>query len=262
MATVSTNGAKIYYESHGVGQTVAFAHGRGGNAASWWQQIPTFSRRYRTIVFDHRAFGRSLCAAEDFDRNLFDTDLLAILDAESIDKTAIICQSMGGWTGLRTAVRHPERVSCLILSNTPGGLNIPAVAAANEFVWRDVARSCSEFAEPDVGTAAIADGFPERNPEAAFLYRQIGSLNINLPEDLSGRRPGGVTPDEMAGYSVPTLLITSEHDQLFMPDLIREVSTHIPGSEVVELPTAGHSPYFETPDTFNETALAFLSEHI
>ena len=255
MAMVPTNGAKIYYESHGVGPTVAFAHGRGGNAASWWQQIPTFSRRYRTIVFDHRAFGRSLCAAEDFDRNLFDTDLLAILDAESIDKTAIICQSMGGWTGLRTAVRHPERVSCLILSNTPGGMNIPAVAAA-------LAGSRREFAERGVGTAAVADGFPERNPEAAFLYRQIGSLNINLPEDLSGRRPGGVTPDEMAGYSVPTLLITSEHDQLFMPDLIREVSTHIPGSEVVELPTAGHSPYFETPDTFNETALAFLSEHI
>lgn len=34
MPTVSTNGANIYYEVHGEGPMVAFAHGRGGNAAS------------------------------------------------------------------------------------------------------------------------------------------------------------------------------------------------------------------------------------
>ena len=255
MATVETNGAKIYYEVHGDGPAITFAHGRGGNAASWWQQVPLFAESYKTIVFDHRIFGRSQCALEEFDRSLFDSDLMAILDAEGIVQTAIICQSMGGWTGLRAAAFHPERVSCLVLSNTPGGMNIPSVASA-------LAGSRREFAERGVGTAAVADGFPTRHPEAAYLYRQIGSLNINLPEDLSGRSPGGVTPEDMTGYSVPTLMITSEHDQLFTPDLIREVSTHIPGATVIELPTAGHSPYFETPDAFNETVMAFLSEHI
>jgi len=56
-------------------------------------------------------------------------------------------------------------------------------------------------------------------------------------------------------------MITSEHDELFTPDLIREVSTYIPGSEVIELPTAGHSPYFETPEAFNETIVTFLTKH-
>ena len=32
MPTVETNGASIYYEVHGDGPTVVFAHGRGGNA--------------------------------------------------------------------------------------------------------------------------------------------------------------------------------------------------------------------------------------
>ena len=56
-------------------------------------------------------------------------------------------------------------------------------------------------------------------------------------------------------------MITSEHDALFTPDLIREVSTYIPGSDVIELPTAGHSPYFETPEAFNETIATFLNKH-
>jgi len=255
MPTVETNGASIYYEVHGEGPAITFAHGRGGNAASWWQQVPKFAQHYKVIVFDHRIFGRSVCAPENFDRSLFDSDLLAILDAEGVEKTAIVCQSMGGWTGLKTAVFHPQRVSCLVLSNTPGGLNIPPVQDA-------LVKSRQRFAEQGVGRAAVAPDFPERNPEGAYLYRQIGSLNINLPEDLSGRSPGGVSPSDMAGYSVPTLMITSEHDALFTPTLIREVATHIPGAEVIELPTAGHSPYFETPDAFNQTIANFLSKHI
>lgn len=255
MPTVNTNGAEIYYEVHGDGPAVAFAHGRGGNAASWWQQVPRFSTDYKVIVFDHRIFGRSKCAPEDFDRSLFDSDFLAILEAEGIEKSAIVCQSMGGWTGLRTATYHPERVSCLILSNTPGGMQIPSVQTALE-------NSRKRFAEQGVGRAAVAPDFPVRNPDGAYLYRQIGSLNINLPEDLRGSNPGGVEPSDMTDYAIPTLMITSEHDALFTPDLIREVSGYIPGSEVVELPTAGHSPYFETPEAFNNTIAEFLAQHI
>ena len=117
---------------HGNGPAVVFAHGRGGNAASWWQQVPHFAQNYKVIVFDHRTFGRSICPKEKFDRNLFDSDLVAILDQEKISPTAIVCQSGGGgWTGLRTSVHYPSRVSCLlVLSNTPGGLNIPNVQVA------------------------------------------------------------------------------------------------------------------------------------
>jgi pimeloyl-ACP methyl ester carboxylesterase len=147
-------------------------------------------------------------------------------------------------------VFHPERVSCLILSNTPVGMQIPAVQDA-------LVKSRQRFAEQ-----GVAPNFPERNPDGAYLYRQIGSLNINLPEDLSGKSPGGVLPSDMDGYAIPTLMITSKHDVLFTPELIREISTHIPGSEVIELPIAGHPPYFETPEAFNETISTFLAKHI
>ena len=114
-------------------------------------------------------FGRSSYAPEKIDRSLFNTDLLAILDTEGIDKTAIICPSMGRWTGLRTAVHHPECRSYLILSNTPGGIKIPTLAAA-------LAESSREFAERGVGIAAVTDSFTQENLEAAFLYR----LSVHL----------------------------------------------------------------------------------
>ena len=64
MATVETNGAKIYYEMHGDGPFITFAHGRGGNAASWWQQVPLFAKSTRPS-FPVYFFGRWQCALEN-----------------------------------------------------------------------------------------------------------------------------------------------------------------------------------------------------
>ena len=52
------DGFRLYYERHGSGPAVLFAHGAGGNALTWWQQVPAISRRYTAVTFDHRAFAR------------------------------------------------------------------------------------------------------------------------------------------------------------------------------------------------------------
>lgn len=254
MPTVEAHKATIYYETLGSGPAVVFAHGRGGNAASWWRQVPVFAKKYQAIAFDHRCFGRSTCAREDFDRAQFDKDLLAILDAEGIEKTAIVCQSMGGWTGLAMALNYPERVTCLILSNTPGGADFPL---AREYL----AKSSQIFAERGLGRAPLADNYHKRNPEGAYLYAQIGGLNINLPNFQPDGR-NGVSPERMKALKAPTLFITSAHDEIFPPKVIREIHEGTPGSEFIELPVAGHSPYFEIPDVFNETVSAFLARHL
>ena len=59
MAFASINGIDLYYETHGKGPAVVFAHGAGGNHLSWWQQVPVFAEEYRCISVDHRGFGQS-----------------------------------------------------------------------------------------------------------------------------------------------------------------------------------------------------------
>jgi len=74
-------------------------------------------------------------------------------------------------------------------------------------------------------------------------------------------RDNPVTEESLSKLSVPTLLITSENDVVFPPAAIREVAALKPDAELVELPVAGHSLYFETPDAFNSTVGAFLEQH-
>ena len=59
MASVRSNDADIYYESQGAGEAILFAHGAGGNAGIWFEQVAAFSDRYQCIAFDHRTFARS-----------------------------------------------------------------------------------------------------------------------------------------------------------------------------------------------------------
>lgn len=256
MSSVASHGTEIYYQVNGSGPAIAFAHGAGGNALSWWQQVPHFARSYRVLTFDHRGFGRSRCAPEELRTDWFADDLLAILDAEGIERAALVCQSMGGWTGLRAALEAPERVACLVLCATPGGVASPAVDRARTAIRERVGSAGV------LGNVALAPDFPEREPALAFLYDQIGGLN---PRERGGlRRLGGspVGAEQLAGYRVPTLLIAGERDVLFPREALHEVASLIPGAEIRDFAGAGHSAYFEAAPEFNRMVEAFVAKHL
>lgn len=257
MPFAKSHHSEIYYEAHGAEDrpAVALAHGRGGNAASWFQQVPAFlAAGYRVVTFDHRCFGRSYCPPEHFDRAYFADDLAAVLDAAGVEKAAVACQSMGGWTGLRLAVEQPDRVTALVLANTTGGVSTPNADAA-------IADARKAFADHGIAASAVAKDFPARNPALAYLYSHIGGLNVQLTDDLHSKSSASTTPAEVALLALPTMLLTSDNDTIFPPSAIKEIAALIPGAELTQLPIAGHSTYFETPDAFNETVLGFLAKH-
>ncbi|MCP4007466.1 MAG: alpha/beta hydrolase [bacterium] len=256
MPIVTSHGVELYYETFGEGPAIVFAHGAGGNTLSWWQQVPHFARQQRVISFDHRGFGRSPCPGADFLPEYFADDLCAILDAESIERAALVCQSMGGWTGLQTAVRHPERVRCLLLGGTPAGVFTETVGAC-------FAQLGARFqSEGVVANAAVAPEFALREPLRTHLYDQISALNPDLPPEGMIRLPASqIGKDDLEGYSVPTLMLSGHEDQLFSPEALREVSQIIPGAELLEFPGVGHSLYFEDPENFNRVLDEFLSRN-
>lgn len=250
--------AEIHYEPYGSGPALLFAHGAGGNTMSWWQQVPHFAERYTVITIDHRGFGRSTCAPDSFHPSHFAGDALAVLDACRVERAAFVCQSMGGWTGLRTAVESPERVAALVLCGTPGGLVTDQVVKAAASIGSRI------DAEEIRGNAALAPDYPARRPDMAFLYDRIAEHNGALDPALLARlfeKSARTEPDELKGFAVPTLVISGDRDLLFPPEALREVAAVIPGAELRELPGIGHSTYFEDPARFNELVEAFLAEH-
>ena len=255
MSYAKNGSIDIYYETYGEGEPLIFAHGAGGNAACWWQQIPCFSEHFRTIAFDHRGFARSHCSKEAFDVKYFADDLRALMDKERIESAPLVCQSMGGWTGLSMALTSPERVRALVMSHTPGGISSAKIKSIREKVIRERKPLTSSFAH-----WALARDFPEKNIAAASLYNQLGFFNTEL--DLPVLREQLLEPrvSEMPeDFTIPTLFITANQDQVFPVELIECAAAMVPGATVKVLGDAGHSSYFEVPDLFNQTVFEFLN---
>lgn len=255
MPALESLGARLHYEVHGSGPAVVLVHGSGGNALSWWQQVPALATRRRVVTFDHRGFGRSQAPAEALDPVHFAADLEAILDHAGIGRAALVCQSMGGWTGVAFALAHPGRTSALVLAGTPGGIATPRIA-------QDAAGLPQRMAERGFLGMALARDFPARDPMRAFLYEQIHGLNppSTLPSLLPKLGAARVDPSRLAGFGVPTLLVVGTDDAFFSVDGLREVAATIPGARLEVLPGVGHSAYFEEPARFNRLVESFLDE--
>lgn len=261
MPFVVSHGREIYYERHGSGPAVMFCHGAGSNAATWWQQLPAFSADFTCITLDQRCFGRSVAPLEEFQFNLFVDDVLAILDAENIDRVSLVGQSLGGMVGLRLALDHAERISAFVACDTTLAIDHPVLL--DLLAKRVTTRQALTVEQRSLGAWFLA-----HHPDRAALYAQINHFNpsahtysreawgaamMNLmkPEYL-------LAMDRLREVACPTLLVVGSVDPLVPVAVMQEVQQQVNGSDLFVVEAAGHSAYFEKPAEFNERVLGFL----
>ena len=265
---VEHDGERIYYETVGArsGPVVVFTHGMGGNHMIWYQQVAYFAPSCRVITWDQRGFGRSTNVAGGVSPHKAAADLAALLQHLDAGSAHVIGQSLGGWASLGYTLRHPGRVRSLVLADTIAGIHSPAIEREFRDYSTRVATAAAEAAAAGKTNAidrhpALAHDFGMHDRAKAFLYNQISSVSLAPPVAALRRQlPGAFWPeDEVSRLMVPTLFVVGERDDIFSPALIREAASHIRGAVVQEIPLAGHSPYFETPEKWNQIVHAFVT---
>ncbi len=251
MPFATINGAELFYESHGTGPAIVFAHGRGGNHLSWWQQVAAFQTDFRCITFDQRGWGMSGGPAEPPKPLVVSADLLGLLDHLDVDRAVLVAQSMGGVSSLGVALNHPGRVAGLVLGDTTGGIGDESVISLLEGV----------HPPEDPLRRALSDSFIEDQPELTFLFGSIGRINPPMPVTVvSGlfRNPDGPQAADLARMNVPTMLVVGREDKIFPVNVIEAVHRLIPGSRLEVVDGAAHSTHFEQADAFNALLREFI----
>jgi 3-oxoadipate enol-lactonase len=254
MPLARINGIELYYETHGEGPAVVLAHGAGGNHLSWWQQVPVLSQHFRCVTFDHRGFGSSHDLPQGPGANAFIEDLGQLLDHLGIERTALVAQSMGGWTSLGFASKYPNRVSALALCDTTAGIDDPEVAREMKALQAAMPRELTIVLQ-----RAYSAAFPQHEPSRCFLYQQISGLNAHVPSDLLNKLSAmRHRVESLIEQRIPTMLLVGEEDALTPAKTMELMARRIPHARFVKISGSGHSVYFEKPDEFNRIVLEFL----
>lgn len=257
MPFVDLDSARLYYEVHGRGPALVFAHGLGGNHLSWWQQVPVFRDRYTCVTFAHRGFWPSECADATPDPRRFADDLAGLIGHLGFADVRLVAQSMGGWTCLEYALRQPERVRALALADTTGTLTHPEVSR----LIRSTAPQAAALAQRGVHPAAGAR-MAEEQPTLHALYRQIDALATGIDKDALRAALGSMqttAPEAVAALRPSLLCIAGEEDVVIPADAVAVLASLVPGARMERVARAGHSVYFERAAEFNRLVGEFLA---
>lgn len=220
---------------------------------------------YRYVRYDERGCGMSDREAGELALPRWVEDLEAVVDAAGIDRPfALLGISQGAATAIRYAVRHPRRVSHLILYGgyAVGGLRgeDPRRAALFRAVM-DVA-ALGWGSDNPAFRRLFAERFaPEGTAEQLAWFNDLcrhTTSPANAHALLQARGDIDVR-DQLEQVRVPTLVLHASRDQIAPLQQGRLLASRIPGARLVELDSCNHVLLEHEPAwrEFQDAVLAF-----
>ena len=84
-------------------------------------------------------------------------------------------------------------------------------------------------------------------------------MNLPKPANLGAQFDVEYQVDAIVAHRIPALFIVGEQDSLMPAHIIEPVARRLPGAQLIRVPGAAHSVYFEQPEAFNRIVLDFLN---
>jgi pimeloyl-ACP methyl ester carboxylesterase len=207
----------------------------------WWREL---GNRYRLIRYDVRACGLSDWEVANTSFDSWVEDLELVVDTAAPDRFALFGMSQGVSVAIAYAVRHPERVSHLVLY---GGYARGARKRSEE--QREQSLLLQQlirvgWAHPHhtfrqvFASIFIPEGTSEQQRWFDELQRaSMSAANAERFPEVSGEID---IVDLLGRVSVPTLVMHTNDDRAVAPSQARILASGIPNAKLVMLEGCNH----------------------
>jgi pimeloyl-ACP methyl ester carboxylesterase len=198
-------------------------------------------------------------------------DLAALVHKLRLGRVHLIGTSIGAFTALVFAVKHPELVHSLVLAEPPiheWVRNSPNGAAAyKDFmttVW-EPAKAAFQTGDDEGAMRILVDAFagagrfdklPPEARAAAMQNSRFFRANTSSSEPFPN-----LSKAKVRRLRIPVLIITGENTIKLHKLVNEELARLLPKAEQATIPKAGHGSPRENPQAFNDAVLKFLANH-
>lgn len=233
----------------------------------WIPWLRALSRRHRLIRYDERGCGLSDWDVEEFSFDAWVEDLETVVEAAGVERFALLGLSQGGPVAVAYAVRHPERVSRLILYG----------AYARGWANRG---SPEQHEERQALITLTRQGWGRDNPAFRQVFTSLFAPDASVEQMqwFNELQRSSASPDNAVRFldafgsidvrdllpqvRVPTLILHARNDAAVAYEEGRRLAAGIPGSRFVTLDSRNHILLEREPafSTFVREVHAFLAE--
>lgn len=256
MPIAPLDGLNVHYLETGApdGAPVVFANSLGTDLRLWDAVLPHLPAGLRILRYDKRGHGLTDSPSAPYHMGALITDAERLMDHLGIRDAMFVGLSIGGMIAQALAVKRPDLVRAMVISNTAAKIGTPEI-------WQQRL----DMLEAG-GVEALADAVMDRWFSAAFRATPELAMWRNMltrtPAEGYGGCSAAISGTDLmattAGLRLPTLAIAGSEDGSTPPELVRETADLVPGSRFHLIRGAGHLPCVEAPGEFARVLAEFL----
>lgn len=255
---IQVDDIELAYEDTGdEGPVVVFVHGLGGSTRVWDAQLFACENRYRGIAYDQRGHGTSDKPAGPYSVEQWVSDLVGVLDALEIERTALVAHSVGCMVAENAAVELGDRVGALALCG--GTLGWPPESRSAFAQRAELARAGKM---DEIADAVIATGLSRRTQDenAGVVKRLRELLSANDPAGYAeaSTATAAASMRNLEALRCPVLAFCGSEDPVTPPAAAEAIAAACPQGETGLIEGGAHWCMLEDPEGFNQLVLGFL----
>jgi pimeloyl-ACP methyl ester carboxylesterase len=247
---IRRDGIELFYEVMGSGPDVVLLHPFPSSHEFWLPVATRLSSKYRVILPDLRAHGRSEVPDRPALMSDHAQDIDAICRELKIGKAVFVGVSIGGYILFEMWRRFPQRIKALVFASTKAAADTPEARSTRLQSAEDALnRGASQFIDsmiPKLLGETTLRNRKDIEATARNSMRFMSPQGIAMVQRGMAERPD--SSPTLPTLSVPTLLIAGEEDKLAPVAEAQRMRDSVRGSEVAVIPRAGHYAALESPD--------------
>ncbi|MDD5089674.1 MAG: alpha/beta hydrolase [Candidatus Wallbacteria bacterium] len=252
MPLVRIEECEIHYELHGPesGEPLVCIHGWNGSMQGFKSKLlPKLSGRFRVLLFDLPGCGKSEpCKRLSFE--YFSQMLNQLLDAAGMKNAVIFGFCMGGVIALDFAIRNPQLVRRLVLSETR--IDFPLILKA--LLLPGLGMPLLDFfLRNRAGEALVRHAILQRDVDYRFqMYHEFRSADRQSALQYMKIMAAYARQDHscrLLSLTVPVTVIRGGRSSGLISGSVRSLCRNLRCCRVVRVKHAGHFPVEEVPDS-------------